>query len=110
MLFFDGILGVVAFGVWVFCIIDVVITRRDQVRTLPKLAWLLIVVVFAAIGGIAWLVFGRPWTQQRVLVGAGRTQARPGSPDDDEEFLATLDARMREQRRAREQERDDPEA
>ncbi len=103
MLLFDGFLGVVAFGLWVFSIIDVVTTRRDAVRNLPKLVWLVVVVLFAAIGAVAWLVFGHPWGRERVLVGAARSRPnRASSPDDDEEFLASLDAQVQAQRRARE--------
>ena len=111
MLLFDGFLGVVAFAVWVFCVIDVITTPRDQVRTLPKMVWLLVVVLFAAIGAVVWLFLGRPWGRQGVLVGAGRPRAaRATSPDDDEDFLASLDARVQEQRRLRERDErpDDP--
>ncbi|WP_375498537.1 PLD nuclease N-terminal domain-containing protein [uncultured Jatrophihabitans sp.] len=102
MVLFDGILGVVAFGLWMFCIIDVITTGRDQVRNLPKLGWLAIVILFAAIGAVAWLVFGRPWVREPALVGAARPKTvRASSPDDDDEFLAALDAHVQEQRRAR---------
>lgn len=103
MLLFDGFLGVVAFGLWVFSIIDVVTTRRDAVRNLPKLVWLALVILFAAIGAVAWLVFGHPWGREKVLIGAARKRTtRSSSPDDDEDFLASLDAQVQEQRRARE--------
>ena len=102
MFLFDGVLGVVAFALWVYCIIDVLTTRRDQVRNLPKLGWLAIVVLFAAIGAAGWLLFGRPWRRQPALVGAPRpTRTRASSPDDDDEFLAALDERVRKQRRER---------
>ena len=111
MLLFEGVLGVVVFGVWVFCIIDVLVTRRDQVRNLPKLGWLAIVIVFNAIGAVAWLVFGRPLLREPALVGAARpARLRASSPDDDDEFLAALDARMREQRRRPEGDDDRPDA
>lgn len=69
-------------------------------------------VVFAAIGSIAWLVFGRPWRREGALVGARRAPARATSPDDDADFLASLDVQVREQRRARERDErpDDPPA
>ena len=59
MLFFDGLLGLVMLGLWLFCIIDVITTPSGAVRNLPKLAWLVIVVLLADIGSIAWLVAGR---------------------------------------------------
>jgi hypothetical protein len=126
MLFFDGGLALIAFAVWVFCIIDVITTPEGDCRNLPKLLWLLIVVILPDVGSIAWLVAGRNWnTGARNLAykgDAGATPARtrpgransnrPSNPDDDEEFLAGLRARAEEQRRrARETERrDDPPA
>lgn len=111
MVLFGGALGLLAIGVWIFCIIDVVTTPADRVRNLPKFAWIAVVVLLVDLGSIAWLVGGRPWTS-RVTVppgqGAGawspvRRQSsgrsRPMSPDDDEEFLATLKKRAEEQRR-----------
>jgi hypothetical protein len=106
------------FAVWLFCIIDVITTPETAVRNLPKLAWLLIVILLPDVGSIAWLVAGRPWNRQPADLpykGNPRRQparpaARATNPDDDEEFLASLRARAEEQRRrAREaQERDDP--
>lgn len=118
MLFFDGGLALVAFAVWVFCIIDVITTPEYACRNLPKLIWLFIVIILADIGSIAWLVAGRTWNTQPAELpykgNRGRQPVRPanraGNPDDDEEFLAGLRARAEEQRRrAREaQQRDEP--
>lgn len=106
MLFFDGGLALIMFAVWLFCIIDVITTPEDASRNLPKLLWLLIVVLLMDVGSIAWLIAGRPWGVQRTGVparrGGGRPPVpvrRPANPDDDEEFLATLRARAEEQRR-----------
>jgi Phospholipase_D-nuclease N-terminal len=120
MLLFDGALGLVLFGVWVFCIIDVITTPEGECRNLPKIAWLLIVILLIDAGSIAWLIAGRTWhgqrggaTRDRLPRGSSRpTARRPMSPDDDDEFLAGLRARAEEQRRrARESEpRDEPPA
>jgi hypothetical protein len=113
MLLFDGFLGIVAFGVWIFCIIDVITQPEHEIRNLPKLIWLLIVILLADIGSIAWLIAGRPWnTRVSTSSAAPPTPSRtaPLAPDDDAEFLAQLRARAEEQRRrAREaSERQDP--
>jgi Phospholipase_D-nuclease N-terminal len=113
MLFFDGALGLVFLGVWIFCIIDVITTPDTECRNLPKIAWLLIVILLVDIGSIAWLVAGRGWNRDpgRLLAGTpARSGQRPkaSNPDDDEEFLATLRSRADEQRRrAREAEAKD---
>jgi hypothetical protein len=118
MLFLDGGLALILFAVWVFCIIDVITTPEDSCRNLPKFAWLMIVIILADVGSLAWLVAGRNWnTAQREVPYKGNrtrmparpTSARASNPDDDEEFLANLRARAEEQRRrAREAQRDEP--
>lgn len=108
MLLFDGGFALLALAVWLFCIIDVITTPDDQVRNLPKLVWLLLVVILVDIGSIAWLVAGRNWNARSAdpsLRRAGRSRVAgpasrvPSNPDDDEEFLARLRARAEEQRR-----------
>ncbi len=108
-----GLLFVVELCFLVFCVLSVITTPEGEVRHLPKLLWLLLVVVLPVVGGIAWLVAGRP-QQARSLPHEGDHGApgrsRPGravaaSPDDDEEFLRGLAERAAEQRRRAEQER-----
>jgi hypothetical protein len=119
MLFFDGALALVAFAVWVFCIIDVITTPEGDCRNLPKLVWLLLVIILVDVGSIAWLVAGRPWTGRPTDLPYKGNRGRSGAPsrmngtnpDDDEAFLAGLRARAEEQRkRAREsgQREDEP--
>lgn len=113
MLFFGGTFGLLFVALWIFCVIDVLTTPETQVRTLPKLAWIFIVVLLFDIGSIAWLLAGRNWNRvpaqlQRKREAGGDPWAVPTStsrrtvamnPDDDEEFLASLKARADEQRR-----------
>ena len=103
----------------VFCVLDVVTTPEQHVRNLPKLVWLLLVVVLPIVGGIAWLVGGRP--QRSTPAGGLPYKAdrgfpeyeRPGrataaNPDDDEAFLRGLRERAEEQRRKAEGDPDGP--
>jgi hypothetical protein len=112
MLLFDGALGVLAIFVWIFCVIDTIMTPQEQCRNLPKLAWVFIVLLFVTPGAIAWLVAGRPWNRvpagsrtggswnEASAAGLGERPRRvPTNPDDDEEFLAGLRKRAEEQRR-----------
>ena len=118
MLLFDGGLGLIMFGLWIFCIIDVITTPEGDCRNLPKMLWLLIVILIPDVGSIVWLVAGRNWNSQpaNLPYKGNRGYAAPSSgprrasnPDDDEEFQALLRARAEEQRRrAREaQQRDE---
>ena len=114
MVFADGALGLIMFGLWVFCIIDVITTPEERIRNLPKLLWLLIVILLVDIGSIAWLIAGRDWNQQPVIAKpraarAPRATSHATNPDDDQEFLDGLRRRAEEQRRrAREATDDDP--
>lgn len=111
MLFFDGAVGLIFFGIWVFCIIDVITQPEYEIRNLPKLVWLLIVIVLVDIGSLAWLIAGRPWNTVPRPAAGPTPRPRATNPDDDAEFLAQLRARAEEQRRrARESaEPDEPE-
>ena len=121
MLFFDGVFGLVLLGLWIFCIFDVITTPDGECRNLPKVLWLLIVILLFDIGSLLWLIAGRNWNRRPMdlsykgnrsarATGAAPAARRASTPDDDEEFLAQLKARAEEQRRrAREaQERDEP--
>lgn len=110
MLFVDGALGLVLFGLWVFCIIDVITTDESLCRNLQKTWWVLIVLLLFDVGAILWLVAGRPQPGSRTadLPYKGNRgfpeYDRPGrfaatSSSDDEEFLRRCRERAEEQRR-----------
>ena len=64
MVLFDGAFGgLIVLAVWIFCIIDVITTPREQVRNLPKLAGCCSWSCCVDVGSIAWLVAGRPWNR-----------------------------------------------
>ena len=73
----------------VYAVVDCIQTDDSRVRNLPKVLWILLVLLFPLVGPIAWLVAGRP---PRTTPGQGpRPQARPPrGPDDDPDFLRRL--------------------
>lgn len=93
----------------VYCVLNIVTTPEEQVRNLPKLVWLVLVIVLPLAGGVAWLVAGRPPSRRggppgRSSSGRFPEYERPGravaqNPDDDEAFLRELRERAQEQRR-----------
>jgi hypothetical protein len=114
VLFADGFLGFLLIGLWVFCIFDVLTTPEPLVKHLPKMMWLIIVLILPDIGSIIWLVAGRERNVSRgkapVRPAASPEYDRPGhatatSPDDDEAFLRQLRDRAEQQRRAHETKR-----
>ncbi len=56
---FGLVLTLVLVGIWIYAIMDIVTTPADDVQFLPKLLWLLLVVLFMAVAAIAWLLLGR---------------------------------------------------
>ena len=124
-------------GFWLYCLVDVALTPRDECGPLPKTAWIIIVAGTFVIGAVAWLAVRRPAqpTPAPLLPGTSgadpdrnpgtrpgqrdggrpgneRTRpggapgpggvarrelpgspgsATPGGPDDDPEFLRSLD-------------------
>lgn len=101
------ILGMLLLAFWIYCVFDVVMAEPTLVRNLPKLVWLVFVVVVPTVGGIAWLVAGRPAgasfrpgsTDHRPARPSpgrrGPGPAPPRGPDDDPDFLRRLDERLR---------------
>ncbi|MFG2195481.1 PLDc N-terminal domain-containing protein [Streptomyces sp. NPDC048639] len=83
-------------GLWIYAFIDCLNTPEDQVRKLPKPAWVLIIVLFGYLlfGSLAWLLAGRARRSEAARgtrpYGAGRGRARWVAPDDNPEFLKSL--------------------
>jgi hypothetical protein len=86
----------------IFAIVDCVQTPDDEVRGLPRFAWLVLIVLIPIAGPIAWLLAGthRAGAEgQRQAWPAGPGNNEPGlrrpvrrvvAPDDDPEFLSQL--------------------
>jgi hypothetical protein len=73
----------------IYAVVDCVQTDDRAVRGLPKVAWVLLILILPLAGSIAWLVAGRP---QRPRPGSGPSHppGAPRGPDDDPEFLRRL--------------------
>lgn len=56
----SGLFGLALFAFWGWAILDVALTDKTTFRRMNKPFWLLLVVLGASIGAIAWLAFGRP--------------------------------------------------
>ncbi|HYO86903.1 MAG TPA: PLD nuclease N-terminal domain-containing protein [Dermatophilaceae bacterium] len=83
--------GVAVFALTVYAAVDCIQTEHDRVRNLPKIAWVLIVLLFTPIGPIAWFLAGRPdGNRDRLAGGWDSTRRPPRGPDDDPDFLRSL--------------------
>jgi len=47
----------------VFALIDIITKSDDQVRGLPKFAWILICIFLPVVGSIVWFAVGHDWSQ-----------------------------------------------
>ena len=72
-------------GITIYALIDCARTPQEEVRNLPKWAWLLLIIFFETIGGVAWLIAGRPMRQ-----GSAPKRRKMIPPDDDPDFLRSL--------------------
>ena len=93
----------------VYCVVTVLMTREDQIRHLPKVGWLVLVLLFPLVGGLAWVLVGRDRQPARRSAYERpapqfpeydrRGRASGATPESDEEFLRRIRERAEEQRR-----------
>ena len=104
------VLLLVSVGVTIYALVDCWRSTDDEVRGLPRPAWVLLIILVGPLGvppfgALGYLLFGRASSTPR--------GARVVAPDDDPEFLRTLDLQRRrevtEERRKEQRERKDRE-
>ncbi|MGW3913710.1 PLD nuclease N-terminal domain-containing protein [Streptomyces sp. NPDC005070] len=88
-------------ALWIYAFIDCLNTPEEEVRGLPKVVWVIIILLFGEVlvGPIAWLVAGR----NRRGPSGGSTPSEWHrnhrtafvAPDDNPEFLQSLKAENR---------------
>ncbi len=88
---------IIALGLMIYALVDC-IQAGDEVRFLPRWAWIVLIVVVTYAGAIVYLLVGRPaggarrrapWPTTRTE-GLPQYERPPRGPDDDPEFLAGL--------------------
>lgn len=115
-------LTIVILALYVYALVDLVRSPREHVRYLPKLLWAVVILLLGVIGVALWFFFGRPRVSYPPSGrggggfggggggfggGSGGPGPRPPvAPDDDPEFLKSLDeqswrARMEQLRKER---------
>ena len=75
----------------IYTVIDAIQTEDSRVQFLPKVVWILLILLSAptGIGAIAWLVTGRQHGPRSGRRGSSYPTA-PRGPDDDPDFLRNL--------------------
>jgi len=83
------LLVLVPLALTIYSVIDAIQTEDTRVLYLPKLIWILLILLFTPIGAIAWLVTGRQHGPRSGRRGSSYPTA-PRGPDDDPDFLRNL--------------------
>ncbi|TDC77530.1 PLDc_N domain-containing protein [Micromonospora sp. KC606] len=74
----------------VCALISCLSAEEGQVRALPRVVWVPLILFVPLVGSVAWFLAGRP-----VAAAGGRARHRSVAPDDDPEFLRSIDERSR---------------
>jgi len=78
---------IIGLALAVYALVDCIQTDDEKVRGLPKVFWIILIVLITFVGPIAWLIAGK----ERQLPGQRGSQRRgPLGPDDDPDFLRGL--------------------
>jgi hypothetical protein len=85
-------------ALWIYAFVDCLNTPEEEVRGLPKVVWVIIILLFGEVlvGPIAWLVAGKVGRgpTRGVMPSEWHRDQRPQyvAPDDNPEFLNSLKA------------------
>lgn len=82
-------------AITIYTIVDIVLIDRSRVKGLPKIVWVIIVIVFPVVGAVVWFLLGRERLSQRGV------RRGPAAPDDDPEFLRKLSREQQQEERIR---------
>ena len=91
---------VVEVALFVWCLVEAITTPPHLIRNLDKTLWILLIIFLPIIGGIAWLVAGRPvrspstevWKMGSGFPEASRPRYRGRGPDDDPDYLRSINS------------------
>src|SRR5258705_13119730 len=83
----------------VVALIDCLSTDDSEIRALPRVVWVFLILLFSPVGPIVWFVAGRPERAEAVRAGGEPIRySSPGravAPDDDPEFLGGMATQSR---------------
>ncbi|MCH5676665.1 PLD nuclease N-terminal domain-containing protein [Streptomyces gilvus] len=79
-------------ALWIYAFVDCLNTPEEEVRGLPKVAWVIVILLFGEVlvGPVAWLIAGRKRSAATGAAGSA-APARWIAPDDNPDFLKSLD-------------------
>lgn len=102
-----AVIPLLVFVLFVVALIDIILRTGDQIRHLPKIAWVFIVILLPLIGSILWFTVGReyygmrsrPVREHRASFAApAHAPAAAPRPSSTEEQLAALEREIADDR------------
>ncbi|MFB4353632.1 PLDc N-terminal domain-containing protein [Microbacterium sp. LS_15] len=61
-------------------LVDIIRREDSQVRFLPKMAWIIIVILLPLIGSLLWFAIGREYSEAGLRIPRMRAAATPSAP------------------------------
>lgn len=95
-----ALLTIASIALTVFALADCIQTDNDQVKGVPKWAWIVLIVLVPWVGPLTWLFAGKDRSGSDPERKPG-PRSGPLAPDDDPDFLRRLDEDIRRERRER---------
>ena len=88
------VLALLTLVVMVIALIDAITRREDQVKHLPKFAWIFFIVLLPLIGSILWFALGREYEARSTAMSFGdprrwQKDAQPAPPPASRESRTT---------------------
>ncbi|MFD3330809.1 PLD nuclease N-terminal domain-containing protein [Streptomyces sp. NPDC058701] len=98
-------------GLTIYTFIDCLNTPEEEVKHLPKVVWVIIILLFSIVGPVVWLFAGKKRSAVGGGGGFGGGRARRAAwvaPDDNPEFLKSLrdEQDEKDEKRDRDEKRD----
>ena len=104
------VIPLIVMTLFVFALVDIILRPSDQVRHLPKLAWVFVVILLPLLGSILWFALGReyePSSGRRRTLRMPAAHAEPTAaparhetaPNSTEAQLAALEREIAEAER-----------
>jgi len=82
------LLTLLLLGLTIYAAVDCIQTDESRQRHLPKVLWLLLILLFPVVGPVCWFLAGRSGPARRGR--PGNRPPYPRGPDDDPDFLRNL--------------------
>lgn len=90
-----ALLFLIPLGMTLYALIDCIRTDESLVKGLPKIVWVLLIILIWVVGPLAWILAGR---ERRWEPPRRAEPPRPVAPDDDPDFLRDIDLDVKRRR------------